>query len=92
MNKPGFTTSEWWVTLIVQVVAVLALLHPGFTVGGEWVQAMALIGSALSAAAYSHGRSRVKVAAGTAVVVAPGLATDPARPIHTEPLVQRDKT
>jgi hypothetical protein len=88
VNKPGFTTSEWWTTIIVQLVAVLALLHPGFAIGGEWVQALALIGSAVSGAAYTHGRARVKVAAGSALVVAPGPATD----IHTEPLVQRDKT
>lgn len=92
MNKPGFTTSEWWGNVLVQLIALLALLHPGFAVGGQLVQALAVVAAAVSQAAYSHGRSRVKVAAGSAVVVAPGLAADPSSPIHTEPLVQRDKT
>lgn len=85
MNKPGFTTSEWWATVLVQAVALLALLHPGFEIGGELVQALAVLGSSLSGAAYSYSRGRVKVAAGSAVVMAPGPPTG-----HTEPLVQRD--
>jgi hypothetical protein len=88
MNKPGFTTSEFWSTLITQVLALIALVHPSTDTGvrPEYVQAFALLASAVAAAAYAHGRSKVKVAAGSAVATAPGPPTD----LHTEPLVTKE--
>lgn len=90
MNKPGYTTTEFWSTLFGQIVALVVIVRPSVIPAGNaapLVQALAVIAAAIGAAAYSAGRSRVKVAAGSATVIAPGPATN----LHTEPLVQRDQ-
>jgi flagellar motor component MotA len=89
VNKPGYTTSEFWSTLLGQLVALVVIVRPSVIIGtnlAPLVQAFAVLAAAVASAAYSHSRGRVKVAAGSAVVVAPG----PASGLHTEPLVQRD--
>lgn len=61
-TKPGYATTEFWITLITQAAAVLALLHPGFNVA-TWVQPLAVIAAAGGGAFYAHSRGTVKAAA-----------------------------
>lgn len=64
--KPGFTTTEFWSTILAHVVALVALFHPGFNVG-QWVQPLSALGAALSAAVYTHSRTSLKTALAPAV-------------------------
>lgn len=66
--KPGVKTTEWWSTLITDVIAVVAVVHPGFTLPGgtQLIGGLAAAGAALSTAVYSFGRSKVKAAAAVA--------------------------
>lgn len=89
MNKPGYTTTEFWSTIIAQVLALIVIVRPSVITAGDTaplVQALAVIAAAIGSSAYSASRSRVKVAAGTATVVAPGTTSG----VHVEPLVQRN--
>ena len=74
-DKPGITTTEFWVTVGTNIVnllaAVLALLHPGFTVKPEVqvvVLAAAPVASGLSAAFYAMSRAHTKAATAEIVV------------------------
>lgn len=67
--KPGFTTSEFWATVLVHAISVLAivldLLHVNWSHGLSTVEAavpvLALAISGLLQAAYSDHRTRLKV-------------------------------
>jgi hypothetical protein len=67
--KPGWTTTEFWqtslVTLIAAAVALGSVIKPGFNLRGlqAIVPAIALIAAAIAQGFYSHSRSTVKAAA-----------------------------
>jgi hypothetical protein len=67
--KPGWTTSEFWqtllVTLIAAAVALGSVIKPGFNLNGlqAIVPAVALFAAAIAQGFYSHSRSTVKAAA-----------------------------
>jgi hypothetical protein len=69
VERPGYVTTEFWMTLGTQVLAavtaVLGLLTPGFELDPDVQQlvvALAPIASAIGAAVYAISRSRVKAA------------------------------
>lgn len=55
--EPGYTTTEFWGTQIVNLLAVVAMIHPGFHAPPDLVQAVVLAASGVANAAYSIGRS-----------------------------------
>jgi hypothetical protein len=67
--KPGWTTTEFWQTVFVHVVAgVVALgtvFHTDFNLNGlqAIVPTIALVASALAQSVYSHSRATVKSSA-----------------------------
>ena len=63
-TKPGWTTTEWWTTLLAHAVAVVALVHPGF-VAPQWTAAFAALAAEIGAAGYSYSRAHVKASAAT---------------------------
>jgi hypothetical protein len=69
--EPGYKTTEFWATLLGDIVAILALFHIGIPNASQLIQAVAVLGAAIVTAVYSHGRSRIK----TAQVAAPLPAT-----------------
>lgn len=60
--KPGYTTTEFWLTLLNQLAAFAAIVHPGFHVPVD-VQAVAGAAGLVGTAVYTWQRSRVKQAA-----------------------------
>ena len=80
MVKPGYTTTEFWVTLLTvaasAVVAVLALfgvvVHSNLT---PLVSALATLAAAVASAVYAHSRATVKAA--VAPVRVPPLPPSP---------------
>jgi hypothetical protein len=74
--KPGWTTTEFWQTLIVHVIAaVVALgtvLHTHFNLNGlqAIVPSVALVASAIAQGVYSHSRATVKSSAQAALASA----------------------
>jgi len=67
--KPGWTTTEFWQTLLVQaltaIVAIGAMFKSNFNLDGVQavVPAVAVLAAALAQAYYSHSRAVVKAAA-----------------------------
>ena len=67
--KPGWTTTEFWQTLIVHLIAAVIALgtvfHTNFNLNGlqAIVPAVAVIASAIAQSMYSHSRASVKSAA-----------------------------
>jgi len=67
--KPGWTTSEFWQTLLVHAIAAAVALgtvfHTHFNLNGlqAIVPSVALFASAVSQAVYSHSRAMVKQSA-----------------------------
>lgn len=57
--KPGYKTSEFWVTVIV-TIAGLAMASGLITAGSGWDKAIGLITSTLAAMGYSASRGSVK--------------------------------
>jgi uncharacterized membrane protein HdeD (DUF308 family) len=83
--KPGYTTSEFWITLLSYVVSIIALFHPGMPANtAAYVQAAALLVSGALSIAYAHTRQQVKVASirnppvQTSVLSTPDLVQTPA--------------
>ena len=75
--KPGWTTSEWWTQLAAHVIAVVALVHPGFTVDPQWTAAFVALASELGAGLYAHSRGTVKAAASLTTAPAPTTTSAP---------------
>lgn len=80
--KPGWTTSEFWQTLLVQaitaIVAIGTMFKSNFNLDGVQaiVPAIAVLAAAVAQAFYSHARASVKSAAQTsAAKVASAKAT-----------------
>lgn len=67
-TKPGYTTTEFWQTLFVSVLAAVVALgtlwRNGFDLSGvqSLVPALAVIAAAIGQAVYSRSRAAVKVA------------------------------
>jgi hypothetical protein len=67
--KPGWTTTEFWQTvfvhLIAAVVALGTVIHTNFNLNGlqAIVPAIALVASAIAQSVYSHSRATVKASA-----------------------------
>jgi hypothetical protein len=81
--KPGWTTTEFWQTVLVQVIAAIVALgtvfHTSFQLNGlqSVVPVAALLAAAIAQAFYAHSRSTVKSAAqgaATQVLLAGGSA------------------
>lgn len=65
ITKPGWTTSEFWTTLIAQVISLITLIHPDSVVkvgDAGLVQAFSVIAAAIATAFYAHSRATVKSA------------------------------
>jgi hypothetical protein len=64
--KPGYQTTEFWQTLLVNVIALLALFGVHITASNDFINAIAVIAALLASAIVTHGytlgRSRVKAA------------------------------
>jgi hypothetical protein len=67
--KPGWTTTEFWQTVFVHVIAAVVALgtvvHTNFNLNGlqAIVPTIALVASALAQSVYSHSRATVKSSA-----------------------------
>jgi len=57
--KPGFKTSEFWLTAAATIVGLL-VASGAFADAGPIGKALALLASALATAGYSYGRSLAK--------------------------------
>jgi hypothetical protein len=79
--KPGWTTTEFWQTLLVQAIAAIVTLgtvfHTHFKLNGlqAVVPAVATFAAAIAQSVYSHSRATVKAAAQTAGVHAQAAAS-----------------
>jgi hypothetical protein len=64
--KPGYQTTEFWQTLLVNVIALLALFGVHVAASDDVLHAIAVIAALLASAVVTHGytlgRSRVKAA------------------------------
>jgi hypothetical protein len=93
--KPGWTTTEFWQTLLVQAltasVAIGAMFKSNFNLNGVQavVPAVAVLAAALAQAYYSHSRAVVKAAAqnSAAQVVSSSPATPPEGPVRVDTIV-----
>lgn len=67
--KPGYTTTEFWQTVFVHLIAAIVALgtvfHTHFDLNGlqAIVPAIALLASAIAQSVYSHSRATVKSSA-----------------------------
>lgn len=81
ITKPGWTTSEFWTTLIAQVISLITLIHPDSVVkvgDAGLVQAFSVIAAAIATAFYAHSRATVKSAiADNSTIVQDTLSTTP---------------
>jgi hypothetical protein len=57
--KPGYTTTEFWLTLLTQLSAVLTVIHPGFDISG-YVQGASVVLAGLAQIIYASQRSTAK--------------------------------
>lgn len=55
--EPGYTTTEFWGTQAISVLAVVAILHPGFHAPPGLAQAIAVAAAGIANGAYAIGRS-----------------------------------
>jgi hypothetical protein len=84
--KPGWTTTEFWQTLIVHVIAAVVALgtvfHTHFNLNGlqAVVPSVALVASAVAQSVYNHSRAAVKSSAQAAGASAASHQTRPAGP------------
>jgi len=94
--KPGWTTTEFWQTLLVQAVAAVVTLgtvfHTHFRLNGlqAVVPAVATFAAAIAQSVYSHSRATVKAAAQTAGVhaqVASSGSSQIAAAVEAAPIV-----
>ena len=63
--KPGYTTTEFWLSFAPAIFAVLTILHPGFqsTTYQPLANALATIAAAIASGWYASSRSRMKSSA-----------------------------
>jgi hypothetical protein len=73
-TKPGYTTTEFWLALLTNLAAGVALLSPQLGVklsDPATVQAVSIIAAALANVVYTVARSHVKAAAAHPLAYAP---------------------
>jgi DMSO reductase anchor subunit len=58
--QPGYTTTEFYVTLLAQIQSYVAIIHPGFHFNNSWVQSVSLIASTAMTGAYLVSRTVLK--------------------------------
>src|SRR5258708_12356785 len=89
--KPGWTTTEFWQTLLVQAIAPFVTLgtvfHTHFRLNGlqAVVPAVATFAAAVAQSVYSHSRATVKAAAQTAGVMSQTAYSITSPPPHPPP-------
>lgn len=57
--KPGYSTTEFWLALIVTVGGVLSSIYAD----AEWAQALGAVAAALASAGYGFSRASAKKSA-----------------------------
>lgn len=57
--KPGYTTTEFWLTLLTQLSAVLAVVHPGFDMSA-YVQGASVVLAGIAQIIYASQRHAAK--------------------------------
>ena len=57
MLKPGYQTTEFWITIIVQIIATISVVLPE---DSAWQKVFAMLMSILSAIAYNSQRGTLK--------------------------------
>lgn len=95
-TKPGYLTTEFWVTIISHVVALVALFDPSIN-AGAWTQPLAVLAAGLASAVYAASRAHVKrgaIASAAAAALEHGLGSvlstttvSPAPAVVTTPAV-----
>lgn len=60
-TKPGYTTTEFWITVFTTLVSLVVVVHPGFHLDSSLVQSLAVIAAAISSGLYSISRAKAKV-------------------------------
>jgi hypothetical protein len=62
--KPGYATTEFWLSFAPAIFAILTIVHPGFDASTyqPLANAIATIAAALASGWYAHSRSQVKSA------------------------------
>lgn len=59
--KPGYKTTEFWVTILVTLVGILQLTGViGNEEGQQWIDVLTPLILAIVPAVYAYGRSQVK--------------------------------
>jgi len=59
---PGYTTTEFWLSLATNVLALITILHPGFQTPPGLAQALAALAASITTIGYSFSRAAVKSA------------------------------
>lgn len=72
MTDPGYTTTEFWLTLATNALALVAILHPGYKAPPGLAQALAAVAAGIGTVAYSFSRGQVKSSAALAVPASTG--------------------
>jgi hypothetical protein len=64
MIKPGYTTTEFYVTLLSYLLSVIAMFKSDLPVSmPDYIQAAALLASGAATIIYTHSRQQIKTAA-----------------------------
>lgn len=72
--KPGYTTTEFWVTLLTVVASVVGVYDPTLHLSG-YVQTAAVVAAGVSTIVYTFLRSGLKAAASKAAQDVEDIAT-----------------
>lgn len=59
MNKPGYKTSEFWLSVVAAIVGLL-MASGVVGEGSMWAQALGMVSTALAAAGYATSRGITK--------------------------------
>lgn len=55
--EPGYTTTEFWATVGVDIASIVAIFHPGFNAPPALAQSLSAIASGIATLGYSFARS-----------------------------------
>jgi hypothetical protein len=78
---PGFTTTEFYTTLLMNIIAILALFGVHLSSGtSQYTQAIAVLAAGIATGIYTHSRQQVKVAS---IKSTPAQST----PVVSQPIV-----
>jgi len=73
---PGFTTTEFWLSLATNVLALITILHPGFQTPPGLAQALAALAASITTIGYSFSRAAVKSAVANNATPTAGTPAD----------------